>query len=181
MKLREMLISMRQYTPPTQQQVIVNPKVETPSVDMHTIEETIKAGTNDTINALMEFMKQPNVTQISQEEAETELDDDEVNEIQAAISDLEEKLFGDTPIDWNVSKSFIYNIPKNVFKAHQDCIEYDRPVVLDPLIFLYAMLTEDPRYTMGSFLKKLMELCEEFKHEISADAEEWEKYNSEEE
>jgi len=181
MKLREMLISMRQYTPPTPQQFIVNPTVDPPTVDMHTIKETIKAGTNDTINALIEFMKQPNVTQISQEEAETELDDDEVNEIQSALCDLEKNLFPDIPIDWNVSKSFIYNIPKNVFKAHQDCIEYDRPIVLDPLIFLYAMLTEDPRYTIGTFLQHVANLCEEFKNEIAADAEEWRSYNSEEE
>ena len=126
MKLREMLISMRQYTPPTQQQVIVNPTVETPSVDMHTIEETIKAGTNDTINALMEFMKQPNVNQISQEEAETELDDDEVNEIQAAISDLEEKT--GTTFDRKSIYADINKINEYVQKSGQTEDDADKPL-----------------------------------------------------
>ena len=154
MKLKEMLKSMS-YMCHEENKSNVNPQPE--ETVEHTVENNTSEETSAILAQLKEFLQQPNTTQISQAEEETILNDDEINEVMSTLLRFQDEYFQDIPISEELTKKFVWNIPKNVYEAHMVAAEYGNDV-LDPLITFYALLTEDPAYTMGVYMKAIKQL-----------------------
>lgn len=157
MKLKEMLKSMS-YMCHKENKSDVNTQPEV--VERHAVEvpsSSISEEASELLAQLKNFMKQPNISQIPQAEEETILNDDEINEVMSTLLRFQNEYFQDIPLSEELTKKFVWNIPKNVFEAHMTAAEYGNDV-LDPLITFYALLTEDPMYTMGVYMKAIKEL-----------------------
>lgn len=186
MKLKTMLISMEHLNnvPVPNIEPIVNivdePTPVVPNIDVDAIRASIDESKNETIEALKEFLKQPNVVQMSEAEEDTILGDAEINEVMSTLLEFQEKYFADIPLSKDLVRKFVWNIPQNVFDAHMEVKDYGLDV-LDPLICLYALLTEDPMYTMGVYMKILNEISNKDINYITENSEEYYKLLDEEE
>ena len=158
MKLREMLISMTYLnTTPTP----VHEKKEEEPVEerrngSRRADDVKIDKMMDEISELKQFLQNPVTTQfIPPEEENTNLNDDEIDDIMSTLLSFEKKYFEDIPLSRDLDKKFVWNIPRIVYEAHEYAHERDEDV-LDPLICLYALLTEDPLYTMGVYFSSLV-------------------------
>ena len=110
----------------------------------------------DEISELKQFLQNPvNIHTAPEGYEDTNLDDDEIDDIMSTLLSFEEKYFKEIPLSRDLDKKFVWNIPKIVYEAHQYAHERDEDA-LDPLICLYALLTEDPLYTMGVYFDNLI-------------------------
>jgi len=193
MKLKEMLNGFRyavsvDVTPDVNTEPVIEnnkhddvPYIIENKVDMSSIENKLDE-TNKTIEALKEFMKQPNVTQISTAEEDTILGDREIEEVMTTLLKFEKEYFSDIPLSSELVKKFVWNLPMDVYDAHMSVLDYSSPDILDPLMCLYALLTEDPSYTMGVYMQKVKELIDSNIEFITTDANDYyELINSESE
>ena len=153
MKLKEMLISMKQLTLEQPKQEVVT---ERRSGENRRSDDTKIDKMMDEISELKQFLQNPSTNQfIPPEEENTNLSDDEIDDVMTTLLSFEEKYFKDIPLSRDLDKKFVWNIPRVVYEAHEYAHERDEDA-LDPLICLYALLTEDPLYTMGVYFDRLM-------------------------
>ena len=159
MKLREMLISMSYLN--TTSTPVVHEKKEEEHVEerrngSRRADDVKIDKMMDEISELKQFLQNPVTTQfIPPEEENTNLNDDEIDDIMSTLLSFEEKYFKDIPLSRDLDKKFVWNIPRIVYEAHEYAHERDEDA-LDPLICLYALLTEDPLYTMGVYFESLI-------------------------
>ena len=100
-------------------------------------------------------------------EPEYSLDKKQLEDVVSTFDRYEKTYFAELPIK-HLSKSFLRNIPKHVYQAHQDVTDkYEAQDILDPLFLLYITLVEDPYEAMGKFINII-------KREITNNLE-WEK------
>lgn len=152
------------------------------SKDLHKfIDEKINESNNKTLDALREFMKQPNITQISAAEKDTTLNDDEINEVMSFMLKIQDEYFPEIPLNDELDKKFVWNISRIVYEAHIYRIERGDPIILSPLVPFYALLTEDPLYTMGVYWSKIASMINENIGYIRADIQNFNEIIEEEE
>lgn len=186
MKLKELIIMDETATETKPVVVTPSPQIIREEINISEIEkkidEKIDETTNKTLEALKEFMKQPNVTQISSAEEDTILGDAEIEEVMSTLLKYESEYFSDIPLSQDLVKKFVWNLPMDVYNAHMNVIDYSAPDIMDPLMCLYALLTDDPSYTMGVYMQKVKELTDSNIDFITADANDYyELLNSESE
>ena len=80
----------------------------------------------------------------------------DVKEIIEYFDYLQENYFPDMPYSRQLSKSFIWNIPDNVFKYITKLIAIDSPITCQPLTMLYGQCLEDID-AYPNFMKILIE------------------------
>lgn len=152
-----MLISMKQLTLEQPKQEVVT---ERRSGENRRADDTKIDKMMDEISELKQFLQNPTTNQfIPPEEENTNLSDDEIDDVMTTLLSFEEKYFKDIPLSRDLDKKFVWNIPRVVYEAHEYAHERDEDA-LDPLICLYALLTEDPLYTMGVYLELMNEIIE---------------------
>lgn len=135
----------------------------------------------DEISELKQFLQNPANIQTAPEGYEdTNLDDEEIDDIMSTLLSFEEKYFKEIPLSRDLDKKFVWNIPKIVYEAHQYANERDDNI-LDPLICIYALLTEDPLYTMGVYMNILKEEINKNESTIEKSCEEYYKALNDEE
>lgn len=88
----------------------------------------------------------------------TNLDDNEINEVLSYLLYLQEKYFKDLPLSSELCKQFMWNIPKNVYKSFKECMEYGEPDILNPMMSLYIFCVDEPRFSVGKFIDTLYNL-----------------------
>lgn len=156
MKLREMLISMQYLNTTVPPEKKEEEHVERRSGENRRVDDVKIDKMMDEISELKQFLQNPVTTQfIPPEEENTNLNDDEIDDIMSTLLSFEEKYFKDIPLSRDLDKKFVWNIPRIVYEAHEYAHERDEDA-LDPLICLYALLTEDPLYTMGVYFESLI-------------------------
>lgn len=85
-------------------------------------------------------------------EPEYSLDKKQLEDVVSTFDRYEKTYFSELPIK-HLSKSFLRNIPKHVYQAHQDVTDkYEAQDILDPLFLLYITLVENPYEAMGKFI-----------------------------
>lgn len=113
------------------------------------------------LEAILEEMK--NIAKSSQQQIPKELESTELNDDQAAdvLSTLlryQKEYFPLIPLREDMIKSFIYNIPKEVYDSHTKRELYMMPDCLDPLFWFYICCVDEPLYSIGTFLRIALEL-----------------------
>lgn len=80
----------------------------------------------------------------------------DVKEIIEYFDYLQENYFTDMPYSRQLSKSFIWNIPDNVFKYMTKLIAIDAPITCQPLTMLYGQCLDDID-AYPNFMRRLIE------------------------
>lgn len=135
-------------------------EIETNQLDKDSIKESLLAGifgnvgeeiADKVVDKLAEKVSEPEVVQV-EVEPEYSLDKKQLDDVVETFNRYEREYFGELTPE-HFSTRFLRNIPKHVYRAHQDCVDkYESPDILDPLFFMYIMLTEDPYLAMGKFI-----------------------------
>ncbi|MBR5296984.1 MAG: hypothetical protein IKU29_03840 [Parabacteroides sp.] len=148
---------------PTENTIMITetfPKTENNQLDKDSIKESLLAGifgnvgeeiADKVVDKLAEKVSEPEVVEV-EVEPEYSLDEKQLNDVVETFNRYEREYFGELTPE-HFSTRFLRNIPKHVYRAHQDCVDkYEAPDILDPLFFMYIMLTEDPYFAMGKFI-----------------------------
>lgn len=80
----------------------------------------------------------------------------DIKEIIEYFDYLQENYFPEMPYSRNLSKSFIWNIPDNVFKHITKLIAIDAPITCQPLTMLYGQCLQDID-AYPNFVRRLIE------------------------
>ena len=102
---------------------------------------------------------------------ESVLDDVEVNMILEDALNFQSKYFSNIPLNRDILKQFLYNVPKNVYEGAKYMRNHpETPDVLNPVLLLYPFLTKEPADSIGVYLIKLSELIDGSREAIEDDA-----------
>lgn len=115
---------------------------------------------NSSLKAILEEMKniaKNTQQQIPKEFESTELDDDQAAEVLSTLLRYQKDYFSMVPLREDMIKSFIYNIPKEVYASHAKREGYMMPDCLDPLFWFYVCCVDEPLYSIGTFLRIALE------------------------
>lgn len=145
-------------TPSDDSEIEISHPAENNQLDKDSIKESLLAGifgnvgeqiADKVVDKLAEKVPEPEVVEV---EPEYSLDEKQLNDVVETFNRYEREYFGELTPE-HFSTRFLRNIPKHVYRAHQDCVDkYEAPDILDPLFFMYIMLTEDPYFAMGKFI-----------------------------
>lgn len=81
---------------------------------------------------------------------------EELGNVIDTINRYEETYFKGIIPAHDFSKKFLMNIPRAVYVAHVDVVEkYEYPDIMDPLFYLYILISKFPRDAMGMFINIL--------------------------
>lgn len=98
--------------------------------------------------------------------------DEQINEIMSYLLKLQEEVFGnDIPLNKDLCKSFVWNIPDDVYKAFRNSIDYGDPMITNPITLFYLFCSECPDDFMPAFLLRIYELIIPLKDKLIEAAE----------
>lgn len=116
-----------------------------------------------------------NTQQIPQalQESKTSLSDDDVSIMLEFACKFQKKYFSDIPLaqDLGELKLFIFNLPKSIIAGMKYARNHpELPDVLNPVMFIYPLLTVNPECSIGLYWLKLMQLLDGNREAIEQDA-----------
>ena len=121
-----------------------------------TEKETEKATTmDDRIRQIMDYMEELSSKNDKSNEngyPETILSERESENILTTLLDFQDKYFSNIPLSEKLEGSFVWNIPKPVYKAIKTAQDYEYPDCLNPLYWFYLFCTENPSDMIGKFI-----------------------------
>lgn len=132
-----------------------------------------KNDNNDQISALMDYLRKFNEEHggnMPDALANTVLQDYQVNDILVCAKRFQKEYFHDMPLSHNLEQKFVYNIPKSIYDGYRYAINNDLPDILNPVILLYPLLTDDPGDSFGMYLTIIRELIDGSREAIDNDS-----------
>lgn len=133
---------------------------------------------NNKIDELTNFMKS-NISMIKAPEdfEDTILNDDEINEVLSELLRIQNDVFPYMPMRQDLVKKFMWNIPREVYNAWKDYVDYGEPLATNPLLYFYLFCVDDPSNGICYFVREIMASIDDDTHEhIMNNAEEYCKY-----
>ena len=115
-------------------------------------------GDNDkAFEQILDILKQNqnSVVSINNVEEDTNLDDEEINDVLSMLLEFQDKYFTDIPLSRDLCKKFMWNIPKNVYKAAVKARNYGYDFI-NPLILFYVFCVDEPDFAIGKFMHILL-------------------------
>ena len=115
-------------------------------------------GDNDkAFEQILDILKQNqnSVVSINNVEEDTNLDDEEINDVLSMLLEFQDKYFTDVPLSRDLCKKFMWNIPKNVYKAAVKARNYGYDFI-NPLILFYVFCVDEPDFAIGKFMHILL-------------------------
>ena len=105
----------------------------------------------------MDILKQNqnSVVSTNNVEEDTNLDDEEINDVLSMLLEFQDKYFTDIPLSRDLCKKFMWNIPKNVYKAAVKARNYGYDFI-NPLILFYVFCVDEPDFAIGKFMHILL-------------------------
>lgn len=92
----------------------------------------------------------------TEQKSQYNLTAEELENVIDTINRYEETYFKGIIPAYDFSKKFLMNIPRAVYIAHIDVVEkYEYPDIMDPLFYLYILISKFPRDAMGMFINIL--------------------------
>lgn len=88
----------------------------------------------------------------------TILNDDEINDIMSYLMYLQSEYFEDIPLNKDLCKTFVWNLPKEVYDAYNKSRILEIPDCLNPLFYLYIFCVKDPYSSIGLFLNSIINM-----------------------
>lgn len=117
---------------------------------------------DERFNKLESLIKIMNVPQTAPTDFDDNiLNEDEISEIMSYMLQLQTEYFSDIPLSKELSKKFMWNIPKEIYRQMRNNIDKDDPVILNPILYLYIFCTDYPEFAMGKFILTILNLCDE--------------------
>lgn len=104
------------------------------------------------IDKLITLLETNQPTTLPESVEKAELTDDEANEVLSYLLYLQTEYFSEIPLARELCKQFVWNMPREVYEAFSTNRTYEEPDVINPLIFLYILCTEDPYFSMGKYV-----------------------------
>lgn len=111
----------------------------------------------------------------------TILNDDEICDILSYLLECQEKYFPDIPLKEDLCKSFMWNIPKSIYKTFINVRDYPKNNIYNPLLYFYIFCVDDPDSAMPLFLHRIIGMIDtKLKNEIEQKSNEYlEMFNDE--
>lgn len=123
---------------------------------------------------IIQAIKEQRPMEIPKDIAVTALDDSEAQAIFGGLLTLRNEFFKDIPLRQEMSKRFIFNLPKEAYQAYTKWRDYELPPCMNPLVYFYIICAEDPHYAMGRFITTILEnLTDEDRKAIAKDNKEY--------
>jgi hypothetical protein len=105
-----------------------------------------------------------------------ELDDDQITEVLNTMLKYQDEYFSATPLNSELVQKFVWNIPKDVYKAHLYVKDHELPDAMDPIYWFYLFCMRNPQEAMGKFLvQAINSMSDTDFEEISQDADEYDE------
>lgn len=121
---------------------------------------------DERFNKLESLIKIMNVPQTAPKDFDDNiLNEDEISEIMSYMLQLQTEYFSDIPLSKELSKKFMWNIPKEIYRQMRNNIDKDDPVILNPILYLYIFCTDYPEFAMGKFILTILNLCDESEYD----------------
>lgn len=121
---------------------------------------------DERFNKLESLIKIMNVPQTAPADFDDNiLNEDEISEIMSYMLQLQTEYFSDIPLSKELSKKFMWNIPKEIYRQMRNNIDKDDPVILNPILYLYIFCTDYPEFAMGKFILTILNLCDESEYD----------------
>lgn len=121
---------------------------------------------DERFNKLESLIKIMNVPQTAPTDFDDNiLNEDEISEIMSYMLQLQTEYFSDIPLSKELSKKFMWNIPKEIYRQMRNNIDKDDPVILNPILYLYIFCTDYPEFAMGKFILTILNLCDESEYD----------------
>lgn len=103
--------------------------------------------------------------------AETILNDDEVDDILGYILQFRDEYFPNIPLSPDIVKQFLWNAPRDIVRGMRNAQTHpDQPDILNPVMFLYPLLMQDPYGAIGLYWNTMLEILESNRDAIRDDA-----------
>ena len=97
---------------------------------------------------------------------ETSLDNDQICEVLSILLEYQEKYASDTPLAETLSKSFVYNIPKEIYDTATYMRACELPDCINPLYWLYMMIMANPVDAIPRFITNSLDQFNEHYEKI---------------
>ena len=112
---------------------------------------------NKAFEQILDILKQNqnSVVSTNNVEEDTNLDDEEINDVLSMLLEFQDKYFTDIPLSRDLCKKFMWNIPKNVYKAAVKARNYGYDFI-NPLILFYVFCVDEPDFAIGKFMHILL-------------------------
>lgn len=136
---------------------------------------------NNKIDELTNFMKS-NISMIKAPEdfEDTILNDNEINEVLSELLRIQNEVFPYMPMRQDLVKKFMWNIPREVYNAWKDYVDYDLPLATNPLLYFYLFCVDEPACGIFYFVREIMASIDDDTHEyIMNNAEKYCEYCAE--
>ncbi len=140
----------------------VGGKTSTPTSDPQTqevvkyvpVDTTVPEEIADNMKKILEFMEDLKNKNVEAPEGfeDTELNSDEILDVVSTLVEYHDKYFQLTPLSEELSKSFVWNLPRSIYEAHKKLRLMDEPDQLDPIYWFYSLCLADPEYMMATWI-----------------------------
>lgn len=137
------------------------------------LQESLKEGHNTDI---ANIIKNSEPQEAPPEYENNELDDDQITEVLNTMLAFQDEYFSATPLNSELVEKFVWNIPKDVYKAHLYVKDHELPDAMDPIYWFYLFCMRNPQEAMGKFLvQAINSMSDTDFEEISQDADEYDE------
>ena len=143
------------------------------SSEISGLEERLKESQNVDI---ANIIKNSEPQEAPPEYENTELDDDQIAEVLNTMLAFQDEYFSATPLNSELVEKFVWNIPKDVYKAHLYVKDHELPDAMDPIYWFYLFCMRNPQEAMGKFLvQAINSMSDTDFEEISQNADEYDE------
>jgi len=138
--------------PPVIQQPVVVPEPNIQSVETKTDDKYVEL--SDNVKKIMEM-----INDISNKNNEppqgydaTSLKDNEIADVLTWLLEFRDKYFKEIPLAEVLQKSFVWNIPREVYEMAVKVTEYDYPDCLNPMFWFFIFCIDMDEYSISKFI-----------------------------
>lgn len=107
---------------------------------------------SENMKQILEYMKNTAPVPAPSGFDETNLNDEQVNDVLTWLLEYQENYFSELPLPDDLDKKFVWNIPKELYNAAKRNKDLGNPECLNPIFWLYGMLLEEPSDMLGKFI-----------------------------
>lgn len=118
---------------------------------------------NDSISDIRAFLEELKTKNCEPPKGfeDTALNNDEITDVLNMFCEFYDRYFTDTPLADELSRIFVYNIPKPVYKAARYMHDHMEPDCLNPIYWFICMNLADPVYMMPHFITEAVNAISE--------------------
>lgn len=159
---------------PMELQTPVEKQPEPVKVDTEEMIQKISDGVDKKLEKLMGDLKVQFTT--PSKSADFSLTVEEVREVVLYLKKIQSIYFPTIPIKSNLSRSFVWNLPREIYDAFKNAdIQEGVPDIANPLFMFYILCVDEPFYAMDKYLAVIQDQIEVNQESITEGAADWDQ------